>query len=226
MTWTLWSVYVLSVVFFFLHRRYLQRKYLAQVDDLNEPAAVMDLPDRYFFQLPLVRMVDGMPIQIIGKRPCIFELQFHRRLHKVITFLGIDNLTGVELKSSERIVTITPIEFFTVRDVYEVFVDGAYYGHLQSKRLLKEKGIKKSISFTFDSPFGTISIENNYIDPELRMTRENEQVFIAKRNVMTLEKSVYSGKRGEQHEIRIQEQEIDDEVLLAIYLALMNKRNQ
>lgn len=225
--WTLWGVYAVSVIVFFWRRRSLQRKYTAKARELNEEPAKMNIPYTYFFQLPIAQMVDGMPIHIHGKRCCTFEYQFYERIHKILTLMGFVNLMGINLKSEERVVKIRPIKPFQLQNLYEVYVDGHYYGCLQSKRLLKEKGIKKFLHFSFDSPHATLSIENDHLHPELTMTtEEHEQLFIAKRNVLTLEKSVYSGKRGEQHAIRIREQAIYDEVLLAIYVVLMQLRNE
>lgn len=226
-TWSMWGIYVLSVIAFFWRRHYLQRKMSALASDALVDSMVTNHPAMYYYQLPILQMADGVKIPIAGKRPCTFEYLFHRRVHQLVTYIGILDLTSIQVRSSERTVYVHPIDLFKLRNRYEVRVDGIYYGILQSKRLLKEKGIKKMIYYTLETSEGKLSIENEHLTPIVTMTTaEGQEVFKAERNGYTWEKSAYSGKRGEQHEINIHTAIFSDEVLLAIYVFVMNQNNQ
>lgn len=224
-TWAMWIVAAISLVVFFCMRRYLQKKYTALLNEETLEGNSEAEQSTYVYQMPMMKMVDDMPVIIRGKKEMYFQLYFNSFWQKCLTLFDILPVAGVRLTSPEHTVEVRPIKLISNRNFFEVFLNEELYGKLTQKQFLKEGGIKKAINFTFTSPAGEFSIENNYLDLLLTMQNNQEVLLRAKREFFDFMKDEKTGKRGEKHEVNVTSEEIPDEVFIAIYTIMMNLRN-
>lgn len=226
--WLLWGVSFAALVVIYFMRRHLQKKYIAIANNNTFDDEYMEKDADYYYQLPIVSMVDNMPITITGHKNMRFELHFNNAWQKFLTLFDILNSAGLNLSSNENKVIMKPIKPIRHlnRYIYDVYVNERFYGTLRSEKGLKEKGIEKYLHFIFDREQEEFNIENEYLSLDLTMkNNNNDKDLYAKRNFFTLEKDKKTGKRGEQHKVNIFPTNIPDEILLAIYVQLMNVKN-
>lgn len=225
MAWAMWIVASLSLVTFFFTRRYLQKKYTTLLNEEILEGSSEENQSIYVYQMPLMKMVDNMPVVIRGEKEMYFQLCFRSRWQKFLTLFDILPVAGVRIVSPVHKIEIQPIKLISNRNFYEVFLNDEPYGKLEQKRFLKEGGIKKSINFIFTSPVGEFSVENNYLDLLLTIQNDGEMLLRAQREFFDFVKDEKTGKRGEKHEVEVTSESIPDEVLIAIYITMMNLRN-
>lgn len=226
--WLLWGVSLTLLIGFYFTRRHLQRKYTTLIKSKTTQRELSFNEQEYIYQMPLIKLVDRMPIQILGHREFSFQLYFNNRWQKFITLFDIINMGGLHMSSTDSNIVIQPIEPFKLTNqfIYDVYLNNDYIGRLQSKKLLKEQGLKKYLNFTFSTKQDTITIQNDYLSTDLYMLNHaEERIFHATRNYFTLEKDQLTDKRGERHDVTVLTDQIQDEVLLAIYVQLINIKN-
>lgn len=226
--WLLWGVYSASLIIFPFWRLHLQKKYIAIANNKAFDNEYIADDEDYYYQLPITKLVDKIPITITGIQNIRFELYFNNAWQKFLTLFHFLNIAGLSLSSSDSNVVIKPMKPIKSlnRYIYEVYFNGKFYGNLYSKKAIKEKGITKYLYFIFETEQEKFNVENEYLYVDLTITNQNNaKVLHAKRNFFSLEKDEETGKRGETHRINIFPTNIPDEVLLAIYAQLMNIKN-
>lgn len=224
--WVLWGVYFIALVFFFFARRYLQNKYVTKKNQATEMTELKPTDADYYYQLPIIKLFDRMPITINGLQQMTFELFFNNRWQKFLALFDFLNLAGLTLTSKQNKVIIQPIHLFKPRYLYHVYFNSEHYGSLAAEKFFKERGGTKYLSFTFKTEQEEFTVENNYLSLQVDMTHPSgKTIFHAERDFFSLEKDKAMGRRGEMHKIKLPPSKIPAEVLIAIYVQLMNIKN-
>lgn len=222
--WIFYIAAILVLIGYISFRRYNQKKYLRIANDSLDTSTLED--GEFFYQLPIVQLMDNMPIRVVGKNNPKFELYFNSAIHKVSFIFDFSaSPPGLKLSSRDNTIILKSRKWF--RYEYNVFFNGEYYGEFTAKKLIKEQGIKNYLDFIFVSKDETYSLTNNYLDLTAYIKDDQRTLLSGERTYFNLSKDEKSGRRGEKHNINIDEaiEQDKQEILLALYITALNIRN-
>lgn len=209
----------------FLFRKFLQKKYSSY--SLVDESKLNLKENEYFFQSPLY-IVDNQVIPIYGEGNITYTPTYFNKLHKLISLFGFMPIYSTYLSSDKNEIKIIPRNAFSLRYKYNVYLNNDFVGIYEMKRLIKDKGIKQQLPYTFRSEDDEYSLHNAYMSTKTTITNNNDAVlFQADRSVFDFSKEQNTKKRGEKHHIKIDVAHESSELLLALYIqAIINKQSQ
>ncbi|WP_434122351.1 hypothetical protein [Salinicoccus roseus] len=222
-----WLFYLAALVFligYMVFRRRNQKKYSRIA---NETLDTNNLESgKFFYQLPIVKLMDNLPIKVVGENKPQFELYFNSWIHKISFIFDFSGSPpGLKLASDENTIILKSRKWW--RYEYNVYFNDKYCGVFTAKKLIKEGGIKKYLNFTFKSKENEYDLINEHLDLTAYIKDGERTILTGERTYFNLAKDEKSGRRGETHEISIDEErdQSEQELLLALYVTALNIRN-
>lgn len=222
-----WILYIGAIIFLVLYivfRRYNQKKYLNIINENSETNH--NHSGEYFYQLPVVQLMDNMPIKVEGNNDPYFELYFNSFIHRLLFIFDLSfPPPGLKLSSCENTIILKSRKW--LRYEYDIYLNDDYYGEFVAKKLFKDKGIKNYINFTFIRKNHTYNLINNYLDLTAYI-KDGEKILLSgDRTYFNFSKDEQSGRRGEKHSIKINNkmENHNQEILLGLYITALNIRN-
>lgn len=224
-----WPLYLATLIFllgFLFFRKYNQRKYTRIANEnIEENYNVKD--GTFYYQLPVVTLMDNLPVKVYGEGNPQFELYFNNVLLKISFIFDFSILPpGLKLISKNNTIILKSKHFFRYK--YDVYVNNEYYGEFSAKKLIKEGGVRKYLDFDFKSEDREYNLENNYLELTTSIKNQSDTLLTAERSYFNLfSKDEKTGRRGERHNITIENSldQNEKELLLSLYVAALNIRN-
>ena len=224
LSWVLFAVMTVIIAVILLFRKSIRTKYRFEQDVADKLKLE---PNTYFFQLPLY-IVAGQEMPVYGLEKITFMPMYFNRIHQFVSLFGFSSLYSTYVISKSNEVKIVPINPFSLRYQYNVYLNNACIGTFEMKKLLKEKGIKQQLPYVFKTRDQQYSFNNDYMSAITTISDTNENIiFQANRSFMDFAKSSQTQKRGEKHNVTLYDSEQCIELLLALYIqAMINKHTQ
>lgn len=222
------AVLLAGIIITFVIRNQSQKKFLKRLDDDNDQPDQALGENQYFYQSPLY-MVDDQPIKIHGKENMKYTLYFNNTFEKWLSILGLFPIYGIQLKSDDYKVQLKPTKPLLPRFRYNVYVNDEQAGYFESKKMIKEKGAKKLLSYRFEKGEKEYHFNNEYLsfDAVIQDAESETDILTANRSFFDLAKEQGTNRRGEKHNIDIIEHSGKDthELWLALYAQVMVNKN-
>ncbi|WP_040978849.1 hypothetical protein [Oceanobacillus jeddahense] len=224
-SWALHISCVLFLIAYFIFRKYNQNKYINIANETIEEDEIN--PGEFYYQLPIVTLMEKMPIKVLGQNNAAFELYFNSTLHRTFFMLGLFSAPpGLKLSSNENTIILKSKKW--LRYEYTVYVNGDYHGEFNAKRLVKERGVKNYIHFDYHYNNCVYNLTNDYFDMTTYIKDDQDTLLFGERTYFNLlSKDEKTGRRGEKHKIKMDHKQNQSfqEVLLALYITALNIRN-
>ncbi|WP_080873845.1 hypothetical protein [Oceanobacillus timonensis] len=225
MSWILYISCILFFIAYLLFRKYNQNKYIKIANETIKENEIN--PGEFYYQLPIVKLMENMPSKVLGQKNTEFELYFNSTLHRISFMLDLFSVPpGLKLSSSENTVILKSRKW--LRYEYTVYFNGNYHGQLNAKKMLKEQGIKNYINFDYSYNNRVYNLTNDYFEMTTYIKNNQDTLLFGKRTSFNLlSKDEKTGRRGEKHKIKIDNKQDQSfqEVLLALYVTALHIRN-
>ncbi|MFD1068211.1 hypothetical protein [Oceanobacillus locisalsi] len=226
--WLLWGVATISLIaFYFLRKKQQERFWKISQESFDMDRELDTAEGEYFYQMPITKLFDKMPIMIKGDHDFTFQLYFKNLWYKFLTlFQVLPASSGITVTSNQNTVKVIPDKIFRPKFYYDVYWNETFYGRLRSKGFFKEGGSKKYLNFIFTtSEEETLTIQSDYFSMETKIQdTEEKELLTAKRTYFDLAKDEKTNRRGEQHHIQVAESKLPTEILLSLYVQVMGVR--
>lgn len=222
-----WLFYIAALVFligYMVFRRHNQKKYSRIANEILDTNNLES--GKFFYQLPIVKLMDNLPIKVVGENKPQFELYFNSWIHKISFIFDFSGSPpGLKLYSDKNTIILKSRKWW--RYEYNVYFNDKFCGEFTAKKLIKEGGIKKYLNFTFKSKENEYDLINEHLDLTAYIKDGERTILTGERTYFNLAKDEKSGRRGEKHEISIDEErdQSEQELLLALYVTALNIRN-
>lgn len=223
-TWLLWGIITLIIIGLLIFRKYLQKKYASLNNNLEQPMQLNK--NEYFFQTPLYT-IDNQTIYIYGEEDMSYTVAFFNNLHKIISMFGFQPIYSIYLTTNRINVKVIPNKILTLRPKYNVYMNEKHVGTFGMKKFFS-KGGKQQLPYTFNYDSKDFSLNNPFFSTETTISDPDNNILLsADRSLLDFSKNKQTNKRGEKHKINIISNQINKEILIAIYIqAIINKQTQ
>lgn len=223
-TWSLWGIVTLIIIGLFIFRKIMQKKYSSLNTSLKSSITLNN--NEYFFQTPLYT-VDNQTIPIYGENNMTYTTVFFNNLHKIVSIFGLQPIYSIYLKSENISVKIIPKKVLAIKPKYNVYMNDKQIGTFEMKKFL-DSGGKQQLPYQLNYGSEQFSLKNPYFSKKTTILNNNHEEFlVANRSFFDFSKNQNTKKRGEQHHLNLNNQKIEKEILIAIYIqAIINKQTQ
>ncbi|EKU48133.1 hypothetical protein [Staphylococcus massiliensis] len=219
----LWFVSLIIIIVFYYYRKSSQEQFKKALKEQELGHYKFDQGE-YFYQAPIVTL-DNQLIPIYGQTNMKYQTAFNNIIEKWLSILDVFPLFGVELTSEHHEVHIRRIQIWNLRPHYKVTLDGTNIGTLKRKKIISEKGITQQLPYILTTKDNHYDFTNNYLSMETSIEDASHNTFFkAHRSLIDVFKNRNTKKRGENHDITIEESDFPDELWIALYIQLTINR--
>lgn len=228
----MWFLYMLvclmflSVVGTLYMRKRTIRKHEAILEDVNLDTDFNLDKGEYFYQAPIYE-ADGQRIRIFGGEEITYSLHFNNSFERWFAITVPLPIYGIHLKSKRHEIIIKCDKIFSFKFHYSIFVDGEFFGKLSNHRLTTKDGISQLLPFYVQDAAHRYSVKNPYGSLTTDILKDDQiKLLDGKRSFLDLSKSEKTNMRGEEHTLKVYDDENPDELWLAVYGFCMILKNR
>lgn len=223
-TWLIYIGALLFLILFLIFRRYNQNKYTKIANENVGQETTVE--NHYYYQMPMIQLMDNMPIKVKGENNPKFELYLNSVIHKFLFIFNLSTAVGLKLTTDENVIILKTKKH--IRYKYEVYINGKYSGEFNAQPLISKKGINKYLNFTYENKDTLYHLTNDYFELTAYIKEEENTLLSGNRTYFNFfSKDGNTGKRGEKHDIYVAQdlERETKELLLSFYVAALNIRN-
>ncbi|OHO68035.1 hypothetical protein HMPREF2580_10830 [Staphylococcus sp. HMSC036D05] len=175
---------------------------------------------KYFYQAPSM-ILDNQYIPIYGKKRLCHIPYYKDSSQKMRSIFGLKPLHGTQVRSDDYSVIIERVEGITNFALYRVLLNGEEIGTFKKDKMIKEGGFNRLFPYSFvNKAKESYRFENPDRFHSTVIKDEHSNIILsAERTALDYKKSKKTNKRGEQNQIKVNNNsKYPDEVWLALYI--------